>query len=99
MWSEEQVASRLAAEGNEIIGSRATAVTDAGRRVIDILMTTPMGQLVAVEVKSGAGVRTAAQMAKDVAMAARGARLVGENAGALTGRTVPVIPTIIIYGP
>jgi RHS repeat-associated protein len=86
----EQLAKReLAAEGNQVLGSQVSANTSAGRRVIDHLIRTPEGKLMAVEVKAGNGVRSASQVAKDNLMATEGATLVGRNApGFLRDETV-----------
>jgi hypothetical protein len=67
--------------------------TTAGLRYIDHLIQTPTGKILAVEVKSGAAVRNAAQLAKDALLATEGV-LVGKNApAALRGQQL-IIETI-----
>ncbi|PIE89204.1 MAG: hypothetical protein CR997_12590 [Acidobacteria bacterium] len=78
----------MAAKGNRILGSQVGAQTEEGLRHIDQLVEKPSGETVAIEVKSGWAKRTAKQEAKDNAMAAKGAKLVGKNApDALKGKT------------
>jgi len=90
---EAAVAREAAAKGITIVGSQVAARTSQGLRVIDHLVQQADGSLVALEVKTGGGVRTAAQLAKDAAMETEGATLVGKNApDALRGLTVQ-IPT------
>jgi RHS repeat-associated protein len=92
--AERLVADQLVAEGYEIVGSQVAVRTSEGLRYIDHLVRTPTGELIAVEVKSGGATRSAAQVAKDTAMASEGGRIVGKNApDALRGQTV-VIPTV-----
>ncbi len=43
-------------------------------------MRAPNGELLAVEVKSGAAIRSASQLRKDAAMARTGGKLIGKNA-------------------
>ena len=66
---------------------RARDYTSEGRRVIDHMVQTPDGRIVANEIKSGNGTRSAAQRAKDGAMAVEGGVPIGQNApGSLRGR-------------
>jgi hypothetical protein len=78
--AEEIVRRQLIAEGNTILGSHVTIQTSKGARVVDHLIRTPDGRIVAVEVKSGGAVRDATQLAKDKAMATEGGTPVGQNA-------------------
>jgi RHS repeat-associated protein len=80
--AEARAARDLTAEGNIILGSHVAARTSEGLRVIDHLIQTPSGQIVAIEVKSGNAVRSASQLLKDSLMATEGAVLVGKNAPA-----------------
>lgn len=92
--AEEMAKRELTAEGNTALGSQVSANTSAGRRVIDHLIETPNGKLLAVEVKAGNGARSASQLAKDGLMAKEGATLVGKNApDFLQGKTV-ILETI-----
>ena len=68
--------------------------TSEGRRVVDHLIQTPSGQIVACEVKCGGAVRNASQLRKDGAMAAEGGVVVGKNAPAELRGQHMVIPTI-----
>jgi hypothetical protein len=84
----------LVAAGNTILGAQVSVRTSQGRRVIDFLVQTPDGRLIAVEAKSGGAVRNARQLAKDAALADEGGVLVGKNAPAeLRGQTL-VLETI-----
>jgi RHS repeat-associated protein len=81
----------LVAQGNKILGSQVAVWTSLGLRVIDHLVQTPEGQIVAYEVKSGQAVRSAAQLAKDAEIATKGGVFVGKNApAALRGQTLAV---------
>lgn len=92
--AEARAAGDLVAEGNKILGSQVSVRTSEGIRVIDHLIQTQGGQIVAVEVKSGGAVRNARQLAKDGAMATEGGVVVGKNApDALRGQQI-AIPTI-----
>jgi len=92
--AEARTASDLIAEGNTILGSHVGARTSEGLRVIDHLIQTPNGQILAIEIKSGGAVRNARQMLKDSLMATEGAVITGKNAPvALRGQQI-VISTI-----
>jgi hypothetical protein len=92
--AEGRAAKDLVAEGNTILGSQVSVRTSEGRRVVDHLIQTPTGQIVACEVKCGGAARNASQLAKDRAMASDGGVIVGKNApDALRGQQVAV-PTI-----
>ncbi|MDX3905812.1 MAG: hypothetical protein QHC78_09005 [Pigmentiphaga sp.] len=92
--AERQAAIDLASEGNTILGSQVTVRTSQGNRVIDHLIQTPDGRIMAVEVKSGNAVRNAAQLAKDAALASEGGVVTGVNApAALRGQHV-ILETI-----
>ncbi|NPU90849.1 MAG: hypothetical protein HPY82_02970 [Gammaproteobacteria bacterium] len=94
MAVEARAAKDLVAEGNAILGSQVSVRTSEGRRVVDHLVQTPDGRIVAVEVKSGGAVRDSAQLAKDNAMATQGGVVVGKNApDALRGQQV-ILDTI-----
>lgn len=94
--AELLVKEQLEAEGYRIIGSRVGARTSDGMlRVIDHLVKTPAGELQAIEVKAGGGVRDAYQLSQDGKMATQGAKLVGKNAGELRGQTLPTIETVV----
>jgi hypothetical protein len=87
--AENMVAGELAAEG-KLLGTRVSVNTSEGRRVLDNLAQEG-GNLVNVEVKSGAATRTATQVAKDNAMATEGGTIVGKNAPAnLRGQKVKI---------
>ena len=93
--AEGQAAQDLVAEGNTILGSRVGAQTSDGLRVIDHLVQTPSGQIVAIEVKSGDAIRNAQQVFRDNLMGTEGAVLTGKNAPAgLSGQQI-VIPTTV----
>lgn len=92
--AEVTVEKQLIAEGNKILGSQVTVQTSAGTRVIDHLIQTPSGDIIAAEVKSGNAARNAAQLAKDSAMATEGARAVGKNAPASFQGAIIKIETI-----
>jgi RHS repeat-associated protein len=91
--AELKVARELVAEGKTIIGSHVSVRTSEGRRVIDHLVTDAAGKISAVEVKSGAATRNAAQLAKDAAMATEGGTIVGKNAPAALRGTTLIIET------
>ena len=91
--AERQAARDLLEEGNEILGTQVTVQTSQGRRVVDVLIRTPEGQIMAVEVKSGGAVRTANQRTKDGAMGIWGIP-VGENAPRELRGFPQAIPTI-----
>ncbi len=92
--AEARVADDLLAEGNVLLGSHVSVNTSSGRRVIDHLIQTPDGTIIAIEVKSGGAVRNSSQLAKDALMATEGGVMVGRNApDALRGQTV-IITTI-----
>lgn len=93
--AEAIVARQLEAEGYRIVGSQVGARTSQGLRFIDHLVQDPVGNLIAIEVKSGGGVRTGLQIAKDSEMATRGAVLVGKNAPAGLAGASRVIPTVV----
>jgi len=77
--AELLAAKELVAEGNILLGSQVAARTANGLRYIDHLIMTPAGKIIAVEVKAGNAVRSAAQVGKDASMAADGAVLIGKN--------------------
>lgn len=92
--AEAKAAAELVAEGNKLLGSQVSIRTAEGRRIVDHLIQTPNGQIVAVEVKSGGAVRNGLQRAKDNAMASEGGIPVGKYApDSLRGQQV-VIPTV-----
>jgi hypothetical protein len=62
------------------------------------LIRTSSGDIIAVEVKLGRGVRNTLQAAKDLLMATEGAELVGKNAGDLTGKRL-IIRTVERWYP
>ncbi len=92
--AEITVAKQLESEGNTILGSQVTIRTSQGNRVVDHLIRTPDGRIVAVEVKSGGAVRDATQIAKDNAIATEGGVIVGKNAPTGLEGTRVTIPTI-----
>jgi hypothetical protein len=71
----------LRMRGYKIVGEQVSVMTSAGRRVVDFVVEKG-GEMVAIEVKTGDGVRSAGQLAKDAAMESEGAR-VGASGGAL----------------
>lgn len=92
--AESIAAKELEAEGNKIIGRQVSMKTSKGRRVVDHLIQTPNGKIIAVEVKSGNARRSSSQRAKDDAMATEGAVPIGKNApDELKGENI-VIETI-----
>ncbi len=92
--AELLAAKELVAEGNILLGSQVAARTANGLRVIDHLIMTPAGKIIAVEVKAGNAIRSAAQLGKDGKMAIDGAILVGKNVPeSLRGQKI-VIDTI-----
>jgi len=92
--AEAKAEKELVEEGNTILGSHVSVRTSEGRRVVDHLIKTPDGRIVAVEVKSGGAVRNASQLAKDEAMATKGGVVIGKNApNGLRGQEI-VIETI-----
>lgn len=86
--AEVRAARNLLANGHTILGSQVSVRTPQGRRVIDHLIRSPSGRIIAaIEVKSGHAVRGSAQLAKDKAMASQGGIVVGRNApAALRGK-------------
>ena len=97
--AEAKVALQITQDGGTILGSHVAARTSLGLRIIDHLVQQADGSMVAIEVKSGGGVRSAVQLAKDEEMATEGATLVGKNApAALRGQAVQ-LPTIEVRVP
>jgi RHS repeat-associated protein len=92
--AEVLAAKELVAEGNVLLGSQVGARTSDGLRVIDHLIETPAGKLVAVEVKAGNGVRNTAQRTRDGLMSTEGATLTGKNARRELRKQSFVIETI-----
>jgi len=92
--AEAIVAKQLEAEGYTIVGSQVGVRTSQGLRFIDHLVEDPAGNLIAMEVKSGGGVRTGLQVAKDTEMATQGATIVSSKVPRLTGQ-LKVIPTVV----
>lgn len=68
--------------------------TSQGRRVIDHLIETKDGRLVACEVKCGNATRNPSQVAKDNVIATEGASFVGDKAPARLRGTHMSIETI-----
>jgi hypothetical protein len=65
--------------------------TSQGRRIIDHLIQTPSGEIIAIEVKAGSAFRSAKQLAKDAEIATTGGVLVGKNApDALRGQQLVI---------
>lgn len=95
---EKEVEAELRSEGNEILGTQVSAKTPLSRRVIDILIKDARtGKIRAVEVKAGGATRSATQLAKDNAMANRGATLVGKNAPGGPYQGTIKIPTQVVH--
>ena len=92
--AEAIVAKQLEAEGYTIVGSQVGVRTSLGLRFIDHLVEDPAGNLIAMEVKSGGGVRTGLQVAKDAEMATQGATIVSSKVPRLTGQ-LKVIRTVV----
>lgn len=84
----------LIAQGNTILGSQVAIWTSTGLRVIDHLVQTPAGQIIAYEVKAGNAVRNSAQIAKDAEIATKGGVLVGKNAPDFLRGVLRVIQTV-----
>ena len=76
----------LRMRGYKIIGEQVSVMTSAGRRVVDFIVEKG-GEMLAIEVKTGDGVRNAGQLAKDAAMESAGAR-VGASGGDLAGQVL-----------
>jgi hypothetical protein len=96
--AEAYVARMFEKSGLEIAGRQVSVRTAAGLRRIDVLVRDKAGELFAIEVKSGAATRNAAQLAKDRLLASEGGVLVGRAAGDLAG-TRQVINTIEFLVP
>lgn len=94
LTAEARAAQDLITEGNVILGSHVGARTPGGLRVIDHLIQTPSGQILAIEVKSRGAVRNASQILKDSLMSTEGAVLIGKNAPDALRGTRQVIQTI-----
>jgi hypothetical protein len=91
------VENELERIGFSVLGSQVSVRTTHGRRVIDHLIETPAGDILAIEVKTGNAVRSAAQLVKDAALASAGGLLVGKKAPAnLRGQHL-IIQTIEIF--
>jgi RHS repeat-associated protein len=93
--AERRAARLLEASGATIVGSQVTVRTGLGLRRIDHVVQLPDASLVAIEVKAGRAVRTAAQRAKDAALESEGGLFVGKNSGVLRGQVVQ-LPTIVV---
>ena len=78
--AEARAAIDLVNEGYTILGSQVAVRTAEGLRYIDHLVMSPEGHMLAQEIKSGGGVRNAAQLAKDASMATEGGLVIGKNA-------------------
>jgi RHS repeat-associated protein len=92
--AERRAVQELVAEEHKILGTHVAARTSQGLRVIDILTETATGEIVAYEVKSGKGMRTAMQLARDKLMSTAGVVLVGKNAPSGLQGQLRVIRTI-----
>jgi RHS repeat-associated protein len=77
--AEAAVARQLMREGNTILGSQVTVRTSAGSRVVDHIIRTEGGDILAIEVKTGGAARSASQLAKDHAIAVEGGIPVGKT--------------------
>jgi hypothetical protein len=71
-------------EGYEILGSQVRVQLYGtrgvkGQRVIDHLVKTPTGRIMAVEVKSGGATRAESQVVKDKILRKQGGRIIGGN--------------------
>jgi hypothetical protein len=93
--AERVVARQLIEEGNTILGSHVAVRTKKGLRVVDHLVQTPTGKILAIEVKSGGGVRTATQVLKDAELATRGGVVIGKNAPTELKNAHVVIVTVV----
>jgi hypothetical protein len=90
--AERLAAQQLVAEGNTILGSQVSVRTSAGLRRIDHLIQMPDGAILAIEVKSGNTIQSAAQLAKDSALATEGGVPVGKDApAALRGQQLIIL--------
>ena len=100
--AEEIAEQQLLDEGYTIIGRQVSVRTSAGRRVIDLLVSDPAGNMIAFEVKSGNAIRSSTQLTKDMLIETEGGILIGKNAGDLSGQFIQVateekrIPRLII---
>lgn len=92
--AEIRAKRELEGEGNRILASQVTIQTSAGPRRVDHLIRTPSGKIVAVEVKSGGGKRTAQQLLKDKVLAREGGKIVGANGKSLRGTYIPKLETV-----
>ncbi len=94
--AEKIVAQQLEAQGNKVLGSHVGIRTSKGLRVVDHLVQTPDGTIIAIEVKSGNAIRNPAQIAKDQIIATEGGVVVGKNAPAgLSGQPVKIVTVVI----
>ena len=97
--AEAQAKIDLEAVGNTVLGSQVSMQTSQGRRVIDHLIRTPDGCLVACEIKYGNAMRNPSQIAKDNVIANEGGIFVGKNAPVdLTGTRWSIETIEIRYG-
>lgn len=94
--AEVRAGEILRSWGNEILGSRVYVRTSLGTRIVDHLVRTPAGKILAVEVKSGNALRTATQVIKDIAMATEGGSIFGKNAPYELFEVTRRIPTMVL---
>jgi len=92
--TEAEVAKLLEAAGIRIAGRQVSVRTSEGLRRIDILAQDTAETFFALEVKSGRGVRTVAQILKDRALATQGGVFVGRNAPEAIRRRRLAVETI-----
>lgn len=92
--AERVIAKELVKAGHTILGSNVGIQTSRGLRMVDHLIMTPSGELLAIEVKSGGAVRRASQLAKDAALGAEGGVIVGKNAPDFLRGTSVMIDTV-----
>lgn len=79
--AEQVVKDGIERQGGEILGSQVRVMTSKGLRIIDYIIRTPSGEVVAIEVKFGQATRGGLQLLKDT--------LISSEGGTLIGRQVP----------
>jgi RHS repeat-associated protein len=77
--AEKLVERALVKEGYRVLASQIKVKPSAGTRVIDHLVQSAEGEIMAVEVKSGNATRNASQLAADGALEKEGGRVLREN--------------------
>ena len=84
---ERVIEAMLRLKGFRILGRHVTARTTQGIRYIDYVVEKG-GEYIAVEVKTGNGIRSTEQLAKDYAMQTEGAKLTNNVSPEIEGKTL-----------